>query len=517
MDYGDIHNNGADGHLLFHISMNRRTFLASGVAASLATQLPGEPPQPMTPQSATPSAKPRNLLFLMVDDLNLALGCCGHPAVYTPNIDRLAARGLRFANAFCPYPLCGPSRSALMTGRRPETLQMPNNEVAWRDNLPDLKTLPEELRAAGFHTQRAGKIFHHGISKKYPTDPQQEGVSLPHTLFDPPSWTVEEGTVAGPYERGAPGPEQLINGRAYGGTSLHTIRATDASRLPDTLIANWAEAFLHSDKAQEGPFMLAAGFHKPHVPLIAPEKWWAFYENLDVESLVPSTFFTAAELPQGTFLRGGDPHRGADEEQRRHLYKGYLACVSFMDEQLGRVLNALEANALTDDTLITFVADHGYHIGEQGQWDKMMLLDPSLRVPMILAGPGIPQGATCQAHVESLDLNPTLRNLMGLPSDPDNEGTDLTPWIENPAKPSTRPTYSWVKAGKRQGWGIRTQTHRLGLMSWEGGGPQPFLFDMAKDPHETTNLAGQQEVSAIQAELKGKLRQHFARTAPIPA
>ena len=444
--------------------INRRRFLVSSLGLAAGPWLSAATSQ------ASSMKRPKNIMFVMVDDLNLAIGCYGHPAVKTPNIDRLAARGLCFSRAFCTYPLCGPSRSALLTGQRPERLPMADNEVCWRDQRPEPQTLPEIARDHGMFTERIGKIFHHGISKDNPVDHRAEGFNLPHTHTDPKSWVREWGGSYTLDEKNAQGPEQLIDGNRLGGTSLHTIRVANPEVLPDAIITERAVGFLNSSEAREKLFFLGVGFHKPHVPLIAPEKWWAYYDSLDVDAIVPPTFFQPAELPPGT-LKAESFHRGADEAQRRHLYKGYLACVSHMDEQLGRVLDALDKSGLAEETLVVFLADHGYHIGEQGDWNKMTLLDPSLRVPMILAGPGIPSGRTCDAVVESIDFFPTVCSLMGWPVPKKTPATDLSPWIADPAKPSERPAYAWVQAGQREGWTIRTAT---GSCAWGTAARRPF-------------------------------------------
>jgi uncharacterized sulfatase len=297
------------------------------------------------------------------------------------------------------------------------------------------------------------------------------------------------------------------------------MRVTNPEVLPDTLNADRAIAFFKSrseaetlrSSKSEGGFFLGLGFHKPHVPLIAPEKWWATYDSLpgaEIDALMGPTAQTPADLPPGT-LKQDRFHRGATPEQRRHLYRGYLASVSHMDEQLGRVLDALDAQGLTDSTLVCFVADHGYHIGQQGQWDKMMLLDPALHIPLILTGPGIASGKVCPAIVESLDLFPTLRSLLGLPATQATAGTDLAPWLANPALPSDRPAFAWVKAGPREGWSIRTATHRYGEMSLNGGPREPYLFDHTTDPDETTNLLANGAQHPAAANLAPQLHAHF--------
>jgi len=467
----------------------------------------------------TSPEKPRNILLCMVDDLNLAVGAYGHPAAYTPNLDTLAARGLRFSHAFCPYPLCGPSRSALLTGRRPESFPMPNNEVCWRDLAPETRTIFEIARAHGFYTAGLGKLIHHGIpaSQLEQWKAEHPDTNNPNTCADPPSydeywWEGDRDAVMQ-----AEGPEQVIDGQPGRGNSQYTKRVTNPEILRDTRLADRAVDFLASAGRKREPFFAGVGFSKPHVPFVVPEKWWAFYDGLDVEALVPPTWFQPAELPRGT-LKRDQIHRGMSEEQRRHLYRGYLASISYMDEQLGRVLRELDRQGLTESTLIVLVADHGYHIGEQGQWDKMMLLDPSLRVPMILAGPGVPSGATCDAVVQTLDLFPTLCAIMGWPEGEASAGTDLSPFIANPATPSETPAYGWIHTPKRHGWSIRTRNCRYGLLSWDGGRPEPYLFDLVKDPHETTNIASDPNQMETITDLDNRLRGHFASSkSPVPA
>lgn len=454
-----------------------------------------------------------NQLFLIVDDLNLVLGCYGHPAAYTPNIDWLAAGGTRFARAYCPYPLCGPSRTAVLTGQRPEAYPMPNNEVAWRDLKPEIRPLPRIFREAGYHTAGYGKIFHHGIeaARLDAWKRANPNKRLAHTYKDPGSWDesgVEEKN--GDYETFAEGPGHRIDGRPYGGTSLHNIRVTNPEVLPDHLSAGAAADFLRSRPKTGGqPFFLGVGFHKPHLPFAAPEKWWAFYDSYPVEDLRPPTWFQPAAVPPGTFKRD-DFHRGMGEADRRECYRGYLACVSWMDEQVGRVLKALEAAGLDDSTLVSFVADHGYHIGQHGQWDKMQLLDPALRVPLILAGPGIPAGQVAGATVESLDLFGTLLAFHRIEPGQAVAGKCLQPFLADPAKASTAPAFSWVNAPNREGWTLRTDRYRYGLTRLDDAAPRPYLFDYRNDPEETTNLAGRPELATVQTDLDTRLREHFA-------
>lgn len=459
-----------------------------------------------------PVPRPRNVLLLMVDDLNVALSPWGHPAAITPNIARLASRGLRFSRAYCPYPLCGPSRSAFLTGRRPEWLGMGTNEVDWRSGHPDVVTLPEIARAHGLHARRIGKITHQGLPEG--SEARKEVLarkSLPHTHYDPIAWEVEFGDTPYSYERHAQGRERVLSGHPHGGISLHTMRVDTPDVLPDHLFADHAVDFLASAAAHD-PFFLGVGFMKPHVPLFAPEACWKPFDALDVASLFsPSAWKPPANLSPGALLHPSF-HRGLDLEAREHLYRGYMASVMWTDSQLGRVLDALEASGEADRTLIVFVADHGYHLGEQGAWDKMMLFEPSLHIPLIIAGAGVTApGGTCDALVESLDLFPTICGLMDWKA-PESHGTDLTPWLRDPARPSNRPVHAWVHAGRRQGWSIRTDTHRYSITSLDDQ-YGAMLFDLTNDPAEMDNLSGHPEHAELEKSLRDRL---FAQYPDCP-
>lgn len=498
------------------MKLSRRALLAALAAAPLAG-LAGCGPRAQPEADTRNDAMPANLLFIMVDDLNLAIGCYGHPLAVTPNLDRLAARGTRFARAFCPYPLCGPSRAAVLTGVRPETLGMADNEVCWRTRAPGVATLPELARAAGFASVRFGKVLHHGLPPGAAHDPAAEGAELPHTFRDPPSWESEWGGASRVQEVRSGGPVQLIDGKPFGGASLHTQRAIDGAVLPDAEVADRAVAWLRDPARHERPFVCSVGFHKPHVPLIAPERCWALYDRVPdatIDACMGPTAVPPAVLPDG-MLKAMKPHRGATPEQRRHLYRGYLACVTWMDEQLGRVLDALDASGLAGRTLVAFVGDHGYHIGEQCQWDKMMLLDPSLRIPLLLAGPGIARGAVAQAQVESTDVLPTLAGRLGLRPAHACAGRDLGAWLADPAAIPEAPAFAWLRANAREGWTVRTPTHRYGVMRKGDAPARAYLFDLRSDPGESRDAVADPAQAATVAALDAQLRARYAADAPV--
>jgi iduronate 2-sulfatase len=498
------------------MDLNRRTLL-TGLASLPLIGLAACHDRNDPVDNPTMDAAATNLLFIMVDDLNLAIGCYGHLLARTPNLDRLAARGTRFTRAFCPYPLCGPSRAAVLTGVRPEYLGMANNEVCWRERRPHIATLPELARASGFASVRFGKVLHHGLSSGQSYDPTAEGADQPHTFTDPPSWEQEWGGASRVHERQACGPTQIIDGRPFGGTALHTVRAIDGRVLPDAEVADRAVAWLADPARKARRFVCSVGFHKPHVPLIAPERWWGHYDQVPdatIDCCMGPTAQQPADLPPGV-LKAVRLHRGATPEQRRHLYRGYLACVSWMDEQLGRVLDALDGSGLSASTLVAFVGDHGYHTGEQAQWDKMMLLDPSLRVPLLLAGPGVARGATANALVESTDVAPTLAGRLGLVPVHRCAGRDLGPWLADPAGLPDAPAFAWLHAAGREGWTVRTATHRYGVMRRDGQPARAYLFDLRCDPHESRNAIADHDQSGVITDLDALLRARYADDAPV--
>jgi len=484
----------------------RRNFIKALGAGTLLSQTN------LHPQDSTrnPSSM-KNVLLIMADDLNLALSSWGHPIAKTPNVQRLAEMGVRFNNAFCPYPLCGPSRSSILTGVRPETLGMGTNEIDWRSNVSNCKTLPEIARQNGLETHRFGKITHQGMPEG---SLEREEVlrrrSLPHTHHDPIAWQNEFGEEPGHYERKAKGTERVLSGSPHGGISLHSMRVENPESLPDLQFADKAVEFLASDKAQS-PFFLGVGFMKPHVPFFAPEPYWDLY---DTESIAPLLVDYDSEktkdLPEGAFLRS-TPHRGLDREDQLHLYHGYLASVSWMDAQLGRVLHALEESGQQDNTLIVFVADHGYHLGEKGHWDKMMLFEPSLRIPLIVADPRQGnKGQSSDALVESSDLYATICDLMGWKAS-SPEGTSLRPWIESTSKPTGKPAFAWIDTGTRKGYSIRTDRFRYSVME-KNGKRGAMLFDLENDPAEEQNLSSAPEYENVRRDLHEQLSSHFQKS-----
>lgn len=438
--------------------MTRRSFLAAGTAAAVSAQ----------------SARPKNVLFLAADDMNNALGCYGHKVVRSPNIDRLAARGVRFDRAYCQFPLCGPSRASLLTGMRPDTTKVLGNNIDFRDHLPNTVTLPQLFKNSGWYSAREGKMFHMNV----PTE-----VTLPR-FQDAPSWhhSVSPG-----------GPEAKTPGELHRlsppGTQLgmQWLSAATGEGQSDSNAAERAIALL--EKHRNEPFFLATGFLRPHLPFVAPAKFFDLYplDSIPLPNNPPGDLDDIPAAAKGVrpFLWN---HMGMNERQIREARRGYYASTSFMDEQVGRMLDALERLKLAENTIVVFWGDHGWNLGEHTRWQKMSLMEDSSRVPLIVYAPGSKgNGKACQSLVEFVDVYPTLAALCGLKPPADLEGQSMTALLDNPSRPFKKAAFTQIAYEDITGRAMRTPRYRY--IRWEGKGGGEELYDHQTDPGEITNLA----------------------------
>ena len=445
--------------------------------------------------SSAPAKQKLNVLFIAADDLNTDLGCYGHPLVKSPNLDRLAGRGVRFDRAYCQYPLCNPSRASLLTGRRPDATRVFNNAPHFREALPDVVTLPQLFRQNGYYTARVGKIYHAGV-------PMEIGTS---GKDDPPSWD----RAVNPRGRDKDEEDRLVNftpKRSLGSCLCYQIAEGAPEEQTDGKVATEAIALLEQKRAEA--LFLAVGFYRPHSPHIAPKKFFDLYP-LETIPVPPSTPNDLDDIPQpARFIT--PPNWGASEQEQREVIRAYYACISFVDEQVGRLLAAVERLKLTENTLIVFWSDHGYLLGLHGQWMKTMLFDGAARVPLILAGPGIAKGRASPRTVELIDLYPTLAHLCGLPPPPGLEGKTLRPLLKNPAAKWDSPAYTQVVrlTDKTRPVGYSVHTERWTYTEWNRGTLGAELYDHANDPNEFTNLAKDPRQARVVTELQALLQQY---------
>ncbi|MCX6892363.1 MAG: sulfatase [Verrucomicrobia bacterium] len=438
------------------------------------------------------SAPRYNVLFIAIDDLNVSLGCYDHPLVKSPNIDRLAARGVRFDRAYCQYPLCNPSRSSLLSGLRPDTSRIYDNSTPIRKPFPGIVTLPQMFKNNGYFSARVGKLYHYGVPGDIGTSGMDDG----------PSWDH----VVNPRGRDKDDEADVINfgpGRGLG-ASLCWMEAkgTDAEQT-DGKVAS--EAIRLLEQHRDGPFFLAVGFYRPHVPDIATSPYFALYP-LDKVTLPQEPPEHIRNIPPAA-LTTKPLNYGIEEEKLRLFKRAYFASISFVDAQVGKVLDALDRLKLADNTIVVLFGDHGWSLGEHGQWQKRLLFEEVARVPFIIALPKAKATGPSPRTVEFVDLYPTLADLCHLAPPSNLEGKSLRALLENPKAPWSRPAVTQVVRGEGgtrfMGYSVRTERWRY--TEWDAGRAGTELYDHDADRHEYRNLAGDPSYAATVAELKALL------------
>ena len=447
------------------------------------------------PVSAQQTATRRpNVLLIVADDLNDDMGTFGHPIVKTPNLDRLMARGVRFDRAYTQFPLCSPSRVSLLTGFRPDTTRIYELQTNFRTILPDAVTLPQMFKRNGYVSARVGKIYHYG-------NPGDIGTS---GLDDPASWDL----VVNP--RGIDKDEEtkltnLTPTRGLGSALAYYASPAADEEHTDGKVATETISLLEKNK--ERPFFIGAGFYRPHCPFIAPRKYFDMYpldrisapkwSSGDVEKVPSPAWFTTP------------PNWAVSEEGVRETIRSYYASITFLDANVGRVLDALDRLGLSANTVVIFISDHGYLLGERGQWMKQMLFERSARAPLIIAAPGVGvKGQASPRIVEFVDLYPTLADLAGLAPPPGLHGRSLTPLLKNPRAAWDHPAFTQVRRGNAangfMGYSVRTEAWRY--TEWDEGKRGSELYDEKADPSELRNLAADPNRAKVVAELQRLLR-----------
>lgn len=496
---------------------------------------------PVSLMAGPADERPPNVLFIAIDDLRPALGCYGDTQAKTPNLDRLASRGMTFMRAYCQQAVCSPSRLSLLTGRRPDSTKVWDLKTHFRNALPDAVTLPQFFRNAGYHCVGIGKIFHG--SGKPSADPQ--------SWSKPPIYDV----VRDPSLRYA--TARNLSGDGLKRDSTESADVADDTYV-DGLVCQAAIEFLRDRQTNAEPFFLGIGFRKPHLPFCAPKRYWEYYDRDQIR--LPRHLTSPAGAPE-LATRSWQELEGyrdipADgqlsKSKIRTLHHGYYACVSYIDSLVGQVLFELQRQQLADKTIVVVWGDHGFHLGEQGLWTKANNYELSTRVPLIVTLPSQGnaatnhsttedatakdattedptkphQGVLCQQLVELVDLYPTIVDACGFKVPDKLEGTSMLPLFKDPTRPWKRAVFSqYPRAiqgprhrshGDVMGYAVRTKQFRY--VEWLDWGTKQMvaveLYDLASDDMERTNVANDPKYKSVQRDLGEILKQGWQASRP---
>ncbi|RED94954.1 sulfatase [Marinoscillum furvescens] len=421
----------------------------------------------------------QNVLFIIVDDLKPTLGAYGDSLAITPNIDKLASRGITFTNAHCNFAVCGPSRGSFLSGLRPETLGILDNVTPLQPKLQGRPTLPKLFLQNGFETIGLGKTFHD-------KEPDHE---------DPAAWNAYY--KYGSTEKGKQGLKVNPTDDQLPWCYWQAAEGDDEDQA-DGRIAQKAVELLHEKRDQ--PFFLAVGFHKPHDPYVAPKKYFDWYT---LEQCTPPVLPDQWQPAYKHSLPGWSKvfHETMTEKEQREFIRSYYACVSFMDAQVGKLLDALEATGQAENTLIVFMGDHGYHLGEHNWWNKVTVYEEGTNAPLIVAGNKIAEaGKTSNALVEFIDLYPTFLDLMGISEKPDHlEGESFAQLLDNPNASFKEAVYASTLRGETTGRMVKTEEWRY--IEWDEGVKGKELYNQQNDPQEYVNLAEDPAHASVVSEL----------------
>jgi len=514
------------------IDLPRISLLAAGltfIGASIACRHAEDPQQP-------------NILFIAVDDLRPELGCYGADHVVSPNIDRLASEGLLFNRAYCQSAVCNPSRASLMTGKRPDTLEVWDLSSDMRTLNPEVVTLGQYLKAYGYHSVGIGKIFHNTRPDSATwSEPKMHIEGYP---FDPDAvYRGQEGT-RGQEEKKAQIIEAGDEARAIDqfGQWYLKAQATECVDVPDSAYFDGAQTDVAVEKLAElsqmdQPFFFAVGYYRPHLPFNAPKKYWDLYDRDQIP--LPSNPDLPMELPEMAInnlreLRGYTDFRDIqhptdgtlDEDRTRLLRHGYFASVSYVDAQVGKLMHALDDLGLAENTIVILWGDHGWKLGEHNSWCKMTNLEIDARVPLILRTPDLPdRGNSTEGLVEFVDIYPTLCELTGVPVPADLEGVSFAPLIEDPSRRWKKAAFTqflregiWIAPDGVEYMGYSVRTNRYRYTEWVNWETNELtateLYDHERDPMETRNISGEAEYAEAQDEMAAVLAAGWRAALP---
>lgn len=496
-------------------------------------------------EKVTPDKRPPNILFIPVDDLRPELGCYGNNVIKTPNIDKLASQGVVFKRAYCQQAVCNPSRASLLTGLRPDTIEVWDLSTPLRDNMPEVVTLPQFFKQNGYTTIGLGKTYHNIFPdpRSWTEKPKIEGFPFdPDAVYaDPENLAAQQAKKQAMIAKGKSRIDQ------YGFWYLKAD-ATEMPDVDDDVYYDGAQTTLAIKKLQslakqQKPFFLSVGYYRPHLPFNAPKKYWDLYDRnqlpLAVNQFVPVGSPLYAIHGDQELRNYDDCHdlplpaeKPWEQARQRELVHGYYASVSYVDAQIGRLINELERLGLKDNTIIVLWGDHGWKLGEHNSWCKMSNYEIDTRVPMIFSGTGVKaKGQSSDALTEFVDIYPTLCEMTGFKI-PDNlEGTSLVPLLEKPETQWKTAAFSQYLLGRfgppemrkheRMGYTMRTDRFRyVEWYSWDKENKKPAallnreLFDHSTDPMENKNLADDTRYTDTVKKLSEKLKAGWKKAKP---
>ena len=425
-----------------------------------------------------------NVLMICVDDLKPTLGCYGDAVALTPHIDALASRGVQFNAAYCNQAVCSPSRNALMTGLRPQTLGIYDLETHFRTAAPDAVTLTQAFMAAGYRSEGMGKIYHVGHGN----------------INDAASWSVpwfkpKAPSYVGEAAKASMKPDR--KGKVRGPTT-ESVDVPDNTYVDGKVAAAAIKRMRFAADQPDEPFFLAVGFAKPHLPFVAPKKYWDLYDSSELPMPELQTLPRGAPALAGH--NAGELRNYSDiqqkgtitQKQTRHLIHGYYAATSYVDSQIGRVLDELKRLELDQNTIVVLWGDHGWHLGDHGLWCKHTNYQQAARIPLIFAGPGVEQGKS-EALVETVDIYPTLAELAGIADPSGIDGESFAHVTADPGRPHREFVNHVYPRGRTLGRAVRDGRYRL--VQWvkygDGRIEAVELYDYQNDPAETQNVADQ--------------------------
>lgn len=488
--------------------------------------------------------KAKNILFIAVDDLKPLIAAYGEKQMHTPNMDRLAKMGVLFQNANVQQAVCGPSRASIMTAMYPDNTKVWDLHTNFRESAPNLLSMPEYLISQGYETTAVGKIYHKGSSSK---GHDGKSWSVPHTL--PENYPSKYGKPMFAFYQNPETKstmeklkkEAIAKGlKRYGKQSKYVFKklkpSTECIEGPDEMYQDGLytlDAIKKLKKLNKSnkPFFLGVGFQKPHLPFVAPKKYWDLYKREEIK-LAP--FQSLAEgTPKIAYHSFGELRAFSDidsklgvgdllpEAKQRELIHGYMACVSYADAQVGKLLDALEEENILEETLIVLWGDHGYHLGDHTEWCKHSNFEQATRIPLLFAGPGVQKNKKVATPVELVDVFPTLFDLAGVKI-PNVDGKSLVPLLDKSSKTNIDIDYAvsqYHRMKDKMGYSLRTERYRY--TEWHGASYRSYkkynannivgreLYDYKTDPNETKNLVNDKAYSSVVGELKSKLMTHL--------